>query len=105
MATLNECGVKKVRVLIESRIVVEPGYIPHYVQLGSEEKIAKWKREWCAEFLEFVRDHRHQDVNSVTVEEVWQQQCSACGDEWEEMIDDAGVACCASCGKPMEIVT
>lgn len=105
MATINQGGVKKIRVLVESRIVVEPGYVPHYVRLGGEEKIAKWKREWCTEFLEFVRDHRQQDVNSVTVEEVYEQQCSKCGQVWEEMTDDDGVTCCASCCEPMEIVT
>lgn len=98
-------GVTKRRVLIETRVIVEPGWVPWDVR-HDEEKRHKWLKEWAAELMAFFRDHRHQDVNSVHVDPVHQIQCSGCHAEWEEMFDEeTGKTCCASCGEPMETIT
>lgn len=97
--------VTKRRVLIETRVIVEPGYIPYSAQ-RSEDDFLAWCKKWSQELMEFFRDHRHQDVNSVYADPVYQVQCSGCGAEWEEMFDEElGKTCCASCGAPMETIT
>lgn len=103
MATINAGGAVKVRVLLDSKIVVEPVYIPPWVR-QDEAKKAKWLESWCQEFMDFMRDHRHQDINSATVDRTYQEQCSKCRGQWEEMIDDDGDAACATCGEKMEVV-
>jgi hypothetical protein len=97
-------GVTKKRVLIETQVVVEPGATPwEYGRMTSEEK-HKWLESWAKELMEFFRDHRHQDVNSVHAEPTYEVQCSGCGAEWEEMFDDEiRKACCASCGEPIAV--
>jgi len=103
MRTVSEV-VTKIRKLVEVKVVVEPGYVPRHVQQTEEEK-AKFLESWCKNFMEFIRDHRHQDVNAVYVDKTYETQCTGCGHEWEEMTDDEGVVCCAWCGVPIEIVT
>lgn len=101
----TETGVTKQRVLVETRVVVEPGWMPSHSRQSNEAR-HKWLESWAQELMEFFRDHRHQDVNAVYAEPTYQIQCSGCYREWEEMFDEElGKTCCAGCGKPLEVVT
>lgn len=95
--------VTKKRVLIETRVVIEPGWMGTF---ASEEARAKHLEKWANEIEDFFRDHRHQDVNSVRAERVYEIQCTGCGREWEEeLYEDDGKWHCANCGKEIEVTT
>lgn len=80
----------KEKVLIDVHVVCDP---PYWVGGSTTlEKRAKRLAEWCREFEEFIRDHRSQDPISLVVEREYQDQCSHCGNEWEE--DANGPLCC-----------
>jgi hypothetical protein len=102
---METAGAMKVRRLVETKIVIEPGRLPVWWHHWDEEKRQAWLQDWAKEFREFLRDHRSQDVNGVSVEPTYQIQCSACHREWEEHFDeDSGKTCCASCGEAMAVV-
>jgi len=68
------------------------------------EKLETWARE----FEEFLRDHRSQDVNGLTVEREVKDYCSACNEELEkEYVGTTpyknGHYVCANCGAELEI--
>ena len=63
------------------------------------EHRAKRLEEWCSEFEDFVRDHRSQDPIRLTVERVYEMQCSHCHNEWEEDTETGEPLCC---GKAQE---
>lgn len=94
---------KKISVLIDSKVVIDPtravfgwGYI-------SPEERAKTLERWAVDIRDFFRDHRSMDVNNVSVEHEREERCSSCGYRWETMIDeDTGKLCCASCGEEVE---
>jgi len=83
--------VSKVRVLSDLRIEVEP---PHHIgrYLRSMEDIAREMEGWAREFEAFIRDHRSQDPIRLSVERIYEDQCSHCRSEWEEDAD--GPLCC-----------
>jgi DNA-directed RNA polymerase subunit RPC12/RpoP len=93
-------GVHKERKLVDCFVVVEPEHIPYAARQDERERLACLER-WAKEFLGFIRDHRHQDVNSVEVRRVYETVCSGCGNSWEEAADGNGVFC-AYCGEPIE---
>jgi ribosomal protein S27AE len=64
---------------------------------GSMEDYGECLRAKCLEFEEFLRDHRSQDIVSLTVELEKNDLCSACGEEWDATEDDDG-AYCGHCG-------
>ena len=98
-------GVTKKRVLIETKVVVEPGSLLWGWGRMSDDEKHEYLESWAKGLMEFFRDHRHQDVNSVSAEPTYQIQCSGCGCEWEESIDEeTGQPCCASCCKPIAVV-
>lgn len=102
MAETTARTVTKQRVLVETRVIVEPGYSPS----RSPEQNKKFLERWAKELMEFFRDHRSMDVNAVFADPTYQVQCSGCHREWEEMQDDdTGETCCAWCGVPIEVVT
>lgn len=101
----------KIRKLVDARIVVTPGYHPYYVQ--TPEDTVKYYKDWIREFHEFLRDHRSQDENIMDVEEVYEDQCSACEGAYEPFrasSDDEdegygyakGHKYCAACGEETE---
>ncbi len=105
MTTTTTETVTKKRVLIETRVVVEPGWIPSWAQQTEQERL-KYLKRWADELMAFFRDHRSQDINAVYADPTYQEQCSGCHREWEEMFDEeTGKTCCAWCGVPMEIVS
>ena len=101
--------VHKVSKLIETRVIIEPNDIPYYARFD-EAKKTKFLDEWARELTEFFRDHRHQDVNAVYADPVYEDQCSACGDKWEPYKYEAhgdlpAFTGCGNCGKPIENTT
>lgn len=98
MSETKEKIVTKKRVLVDSHVRIEPGYVPYWAKI-SPEVYAKFLEDWAKEVMDFVRDHRHQDINSVYVEREMEDQCSECGWKWEPMRDDeTGDTVCSSCG-------
>lgn len=94
--------VTKRRVLLETRVIVEPGWNPS----RTPEESHRFLQRWAQELMEFFRDHRSMDVNAIYADPVYEQQCSGCHHEWEEMFDEeTGQWCCSWCGVPMEIVS
>ena len=93
--------VTKKKVLIETRVIVEPKEVPCWYRRTEEDRL-KYLKDWADELMSFFRDHRSQDVNSVYAEPVYEVQCTGCGREWEEMIED-GTVYCANCGLPIEV--
>lgn len=91
----------KVKRLIDCRVVVEPSSFYHDPRTIEEQ--AKALDRWARELKEFFRDHRSQDVNNVTVEREYEDQCSSCQRKWEVDTDcDTGQLVCAWCGEPIE---
>lgn len=81
----------KVEVLIDAKVVCEPS--SHVTRwFSTQERKAQALERWAKEFEEFVRDHRSQDPIGLSVERVYESQCSHCGMAWEEDAD--GPLCC-----------
>lgn len=80
-------------VLVDSRVIAT---FP-YVSWNSQKQYADALRRECRDFEAFLRDHRSQDLVTLHVEAITEDQCSACGCEWESYTDDEGVWC-ANCG-------
>lgn len=57
------------------------------------ERKAQALQRLVSEFEEFVRDHRSMDWVQLSVERVVQDQCSACGNEWEPDNDNGRIGC------------
>lgn len=92
----------KVRVLVDAKVVIDPGWLG--IQQTEEARAAAIER-WAQEFREFLKDHRSQDANSVTVERQYEVQCNKCGREWEEEhYDSDDKYHCAGCGRTIEVV-
>jgi hypothetical protein len=81
----------KKKVLIDATISCDP---PSYVYRWAEspEEIAKRMEAWVRDFDEFMRDHRSQDPVRLSVERVYEDQCSLCGYKWDA--DASGCPCC-----------
>lgn len=106
MSTSEQKTCTKNRVLIDANVVIEPGY--RGVFRGEQSRV-KDLESWARGIREFFHDHRHMDVNDVRVNLEYQDQCSACGKEWEEALFEAegeqsAYYGCAWCAAPMEIV-
>ena len=81
----------KKKVLTDLRVVCEP---PSYFWLRHrtlEDQAIAWEK-WCKEFNAFIRDHRSQDPVDLSVERVYEEQCSHCGYAWE--VDEDGCPMC-----------
>lgn len=79
----------KIRVLVDLRVVCDP---PNMSWYGNLENQAKALERWAKDFNAFMRDHRSQDDVTLSVERVYENQCSHCGYTWE--MDDQGPVCC-----------
>ena len=82
----------KKKVLIEARVNCDP---PNHIFRWNRtvEDQAKAIERWIKEFDEFIRDHRSQDPVNLSVERIYQDQCSHCGCEWEETEEGCPVCC------------
>lgn len=76
----------------------------YYQHLSPEELIKeeiKWHKEWVRQFEEFLRDHRHQDANSLDINIIKKDVCSKCGEDWETEFENHIETCC-NCGAIIE---
>lgn len=95
----------KVRVMTDCHIRIEPRGINVYRFQVTPERtyamvLSEKYEEWAKDFHSFLRDHRSQDVQSIDVVPEYQDQCSACGAEWEPMgpDEDCTNTTCSNCG-------
>ncbi len=65
------------------------------------EKEAKDLERAVKDFHDFLRDHRSQDMISLDVTRIYEDQCSHCREIWEQDMFD-GKPGCASCGALLE---
>ena len=105
--TESMCGPVETKNFDEMRVEIEPHY-DWYRQRQPPEKRQSMLESWARELVEFFRDHRSMDVNSVYVVVPTFSACSACGAVWDTDLFDAdpetGEPCepytgCASCGR------
>lgn len=69
-----------------------------YGTAGYWDKMKRDHEEWANEFRAFLRDHRSQDMISLSIVRDESDGCTACGSDWEE--DGDGCPCC--CMKAVE---
>lgn len=67
----------------------------------SPEEHAKHLEKTVKEFVDFLRDHRSQDMIELTVIRNKKDLCSACRNEWETDTDENGTFC-VHCGATVE---
>jgi hypothetical protein len=63
-----------------------------YLRGGDPAKAERILKDWAKQFEEFLRDHRSQDVNGLTVVKHYEYRCEFCGDESE--YPDVRPECC-----------
>jgi len=100
----NVKTVKKVTRHVSCIVEISPKYGPYSALLPPSRREAyelNWYRDWANEIKEFLRDHRHLDVESVDVVHKTQDVCSSCGGEWDLMVED-GKTYCSWCGQLAE---
>ena len=90
--------VEKKKVLVDAKVEIdlEP-WLPRSM-CKTTEQYAEYLERSVRDFKEFLRDHRSQDVNSMSVERIYEDQCSGCGAEYEEDKLEDGSIQCAYCG-------
>lgn len=89
----------KVRVLTDATVEADFD-IPQWQRTwrgNTPEAMAKLLEERVREFHDFIRDHRSQDAIQLTVRRIYEEQCSACGDQWKSYTEQ-GVESCSGCG-------
>jgi len=96
--TTTNTATKK-RVLVDAYVRIDL-YVPDFYWSRGPEHYAKALENAVREFEEFLRDHRHQDANSLQVVREYEDVCSVCGKVWEPVTDEEGMFC-ASCGTPI----
>ena len=85
-------------VLVDVRVTADLDAVTRWCQ--TPEARARELADAARSFNEFIRDHRSQDFIRLHVEEVRQDQCSACHRELE--VDRDGEPMCANCGAVLE---
>jgi len=86
----------------ECIVEIRPQGIPTHCYWGAKTERERQQREikeyerWAKEFLDFLRDHRSQDVQDVVVHQITEDVCSECGKNWEIYSED-GKDYCAYC--------
>lgn len=87
---------KKVKTLVDVKVEIELS-VRHY-HWQTMEQYAKCLESAVSDFHDFLKDHRSQDINHMAVERIYEEQCSECGDKYEEEIYEDNSIHCASCG-------
>ncbi len=91
----------KKNILQDAHIRIEVNEWWRWQRNLTTEKRAEYLDEECRKFMEFLRDHRHQDVTGADVIREYQDVCSECRNEWESWYED-GITSCAHCGAIVE---
>lgn len=84
----------KTKVLVDIEMTCEPDSDIYSYLANTLEKQAKEAEKWAKDFMEFVKDHRSQDSVIISVQKVYEDQCSLCGNRWEEEEDGTGTPVC-----------
>jgi hypothetical protein len=95
METVNKNMVEPKKVLVDVKVEIELAVRRYHWQ--TMEQYAKNLEDAIIDFQSFLRDHRSQDVNHLSVDRIYEEQCSGCNEKWEPT-DIDGVICCANCG-------
>lgn len=97
--TTTRVCTKRPKVLVDVEVEA------HFRTYSSnvEKRAAELDRR-VEDFNAFIRDHRSQDDVRLVVNRKHQDQCSACGREWETFADEdqGGKTCCAWCGREVQ---
>jgi len=56
------------------------------------------KEGYAKDFIDFVKDHRSQDMQDMQIVKITEESCEYCGYNWE--VDEAGIPQC--CNKAQE---
>ena len=82
----------KTKVLVEVRLNCDP---PSYIYRWNRtvEQQAKELESWVKDFHDFIRYHRSQDPVDLSVERIYEQQCSYCKNEWETDVNGMPECC------------
>jgi len=95
---------KVVEVVIDVEAVVTPDSRRMYMRRDESmddyfDRMAEEYQRWADDFMEFIRDHRHQDINNIDIRRVTEEQCSECHQRFEL---DTEFNSCAYCGLEVE---
>lgn len=108
MGEVNEKVVEKVKCVINKDVLVDAtveASFDHTYEVGyayrchpnEPEELVKALEKVIAEFEDFLRDHRSQDMICLSVNRITKDLCSECNEEWESD-DYDGETHCAYCG-------
>jgi len=100
---VKTCTIKR-KVLMDARVEAEFPYLSRYHYGGKEKTPKEYARELEQEiksFVDFLRDHRSQDLIQLSVERDEADICSNCIQPWEPDKDEDGIYC-ACCGARLQ---
>lgn len=85
----------KIKALIDVKVECSPPTVYRWGKTLAEQVDyeARQLDAWAREFNDFIRDHRSQDQVRVSIERVYEDQCSHCHETWE-LCDDGLPGCC-----------
>jgi hypothetical protein len=101
----NEKITKKVNILFDVKVEADMSgmlWRSNYYYYKNPEEHAKDLERAVREFVDFLRDHRSQDMISLDVQRVYQDVCSICKEQWEIGIWDDEKWHCENCGAIVE---
>ena len=99
--TKGKCH-RKPRVLVDAHVEAEMWQWWSRWQTTPEEHAKRLERA-VKDFIDFLRDHRSQDLIALEVVPEYKDLCSACDNEWEPYEEDGHIYC-AHCGAEVEVL-
>jgi len=95
--TTIKTATRREHVLVDVKVEADLSGMLWTRRGDSEEERAKGLESAVKDFHDFLRDHRSQDMVTLSVERVYQDLCSECNEIWESNYRDDSVFC-AYCG-------
>ncbi len=99
--TQTKKAKKREKVLVDVGVEADLSGMIFRGYCKTAEDEAKELERAVKDFHDFLRDHRSQDLVTLTVNKVYKDLCSACGNEWEIDVIE-GKTFCAYCGVEIE---
>lgn len=101
--TTEKQKAKKKRICIDVKVEADlSGMLWRRYYEDKDEQMRDLNRA-VKDFHDFLRDHRSQDMVSLSTEREYQDVCSVCGENWEVWPnEETGVVECANCGAEIE---